>query len=178
MNRRGVLIGGVVAVAAGAGIASSLWRSRKKADAQTAESAGAPDIWTLAFDTPDGGRIQMASFHGKPLLVNFWASWCPPCVSELPLVDRFSREQKTNGWGVVGLAVDTLEPVRSFLAKAPVGMPIALAGMEGVGLSRALGNASGALPFSVVFDGAGVPVRKKLGILTPEDLASWVAAVH
>jgi hypothetical protein len=63
------------------------------------------------------------------------------------------------------------------LAKAPVTMPIALAGVEGIGLSRNLGNVSGALPFSVVFDGAGVLVHKKLGILTPEDLSAWGNAI-
>jgi thiol-disulfide isomerase/thioredoxin len=175
MKRREAVVTAVVVLAGGAGIASSLWRGEKRKRRLEAEAAAASNIWTLGFDTPDGGRIQMQSFRGKPLLVNFWASWCPPCVSELPMVDAFAKQQKANGWGVVGIAVDTLEPVRTFLAKSPVTMPIGLAGMDGVGLSRVLGNASGALPFSVVFDSKGAPIHTKLGILTPEDLASWVA---
>ena len=99
-------------------------------------------------------------------------------MSELPLVDRFRREQNPRGWEVVGIAVDTLEPVRSFLGKSPVAFPIALAGMEGVGLSRSLGNDTGALPFTVVFDTAGDVARRQLGVLTEKGLADWVSSVH
>jgi thiol-disulfide isomerase/thioredoxin len=172
MNRRMALTAGIVAIAGAAGVGTSLWRARN------ASNDLPPGLWDLAFDTPQAGRLQLASFRGKPLLMNFWASWCPPCVSELPLIDKFRREQIAKGWEVLGVAVDTLEPVRAFLAKSPVGFPIALAGMEGVGLSRTLGNTTGALPFSVVFDGGGRPVHRKLGVLTPEDLENWVREIR
>jgi len=172
MNRRIALTSGIVAIAGAAGVGTSVWRSRNAANDLP------PGLWDLAFDTPQAGRLQLASFRGKPLLMNFWASWCPPCVSELPLIDKFRRDQLAKGWEVLGVAVDTLEPVRAFLAKSPVGFPIALAGMEGVALSRTLGNSTGALPFSVVFDGAGRPARRKLGVLTPQDLENWGGEVR
>jgi len=172
MNRRRLtlLTGAALAeTAAGAGVA--WWRSRPEA------VDGNAAIWTLRFETPTGGQLALADLRGKPLLLNFWATWCPPCVGELPLLDRFHHEQQARGWQVVGLAVDNLAPVREFLGKRPVGFAIGLAGVDGVALSRTLGNTGGALPFSVVFDAAGKVAERKLGVIQPEDLTRWTAVI-
>jgi thiol-disulfide isomerase/thioredoxin len=172
MNRRRTLMTGaaVAAVVAGAGLA--WWRSRPA----RVDSAAA--IWPLRFETPTGGVLALAALRGSPLLLNFWATWCPPCVSELPLLDRFYGEQHAHGWQVVGLAVDKLEPVREFLVQRPVAFAIGLAGLEGVELSRSMGNAAGALPFTVVLDRAGRVVQRKLGVIRTDDLTRWVSADH
>lgn len=129
--------------------------------------------------TADNGRpVSLTNFGGKILILNFWATWCPPCVTELPLLDRFHNEQRALRWQVVGLAVDQLAPVKDFLRQRPVGFPVGMAGMEGVELSRRLGNSAGALPFSIAFDSEGVPVQRKLGVLTEPDLLGWVASVR
>lgn len=169
MNRRLALMTGAAAAAGAAGAGLAWWRSRRGPTDDGAE------IWPLHFATPAGGQLTLAELRGKPLLLNFWATWCAPCVSELPLLDSFHREQQARGWQVVGLAVDNLAPVREFLGKHPVGFAIALAGVEGVELSRTMGNASGALPFTVVFDNSGRVVQRKLGAIQPDDLARWVA---
>lgn len=171
MNRRLALMSGAAVAAGMAGAGAAWWRSRN------AVAGGGASIWPLHFETPAGDRLVLADLRGKPLLLNFWATWCPPCVSELPLLDRFHREQQAAGWQVVGLAVDNLAPVREFLGKHPVGFAIGLAGVEGVELSRTMGNAGGALPFSVVFDRAGQAVERKLGVIKPDDLTRWAATV-
>ena len=170
-QRRLALLTGAALAATAAGAGVAWWRSRPDAvDGGTA-------IWTLRFETPAGGQLALADLRGKPLLLNFWATWCPPCVSELPLLDRFHREQQARGWQVVGLAVDNLAPVREFLGKRPVGFAIGLAGIDGVALSRTLGNTGGALPFSVVFDAAGKVAERKLGVIQPEDLTRWTSTI-
>jgi thiol-disulfide isomerase/thioredoxin len=118
----------------------------------------------------------MASFKGKPLLLNFWATWCPPCVEEMPLLDRFFTENSANGWQVLGLAVDQAAPVKRFLEARPVGFAIALAGLAGTDLSRTLGNSAGGLPFSVAFDRSGRIVQRKMGQLGAQDLQQWRSA--
>jgi len=172
MNRRHLLISGaaVAAVGAGAGLA---WWQRKPPAAPGPEAA----LWGMQFDAPAGGTLPMSSLQGKPLLLNFWATWCAPCVKEMPMLDAFQRAQAAAGWQVVGLAVDGPTPVREFLAARAIGFKIGLAGMEGVELSRSLGNANGGLPFSVVFDGKGAVIDRKLGALTEEKLAEWARKV-
>lgn len=89
------------------------------------------------------------------------------------MLDRFHREQGDSGWQVAGLAIDSAEPVREFLARHPVGFPIALAGAKGVTIARSLGNLRGALPFSVIYDAGGNVITHKLGALTMDELNSW-----
>ena len=115
----------------------------------------------------------MGAFAGKPLLLNFWATWCPPCVDELPMLNTFNRENKANGWQVVGLAIDQPSSVRKFLARLPLDFPVGLAGLGGSELGRSLGNLTGGLPFTVVFSGDGRVAHRKMGQVTPEDLKTW-----
>jgi thiol-disulfide isomerase/thioredoxin len=131
-------------------------------------------VWTAEFDTPKGETLKLADFRGKPLVLNFWATWCPPCVEEMPLLDAFFRQNSANGWQVIGLAIDQPSLVRRFMGQFPVDYPIALGGMNGSELGRLLGNAQGGLPFTVVFDAAGNVKVQKLGKLSADEIKSWV----
>jgi len=111
--------------------------------------------------------------RGRPLLINFWATWCPPCVDELPLIDGFYRENARKSWQVVGLAIDQPSAVRTFLQRTPVTFPVGMAGLEGTELARSLGNTSGGLPFTVVLGADGHVRQRRIGRVAPSDLAQW-----
>jgi thiol-disulfide isomerase/thioredoxin len=170
-NRRW-LLGATAASATALGAGFALWRF------QTAEiSVAEPPVegfWSLQWDTPQGSRLAMESFRGQPLLINFWATWCTPCVEELPLINDFYRQNSGNGWQVLALAVDKLAPVQSFLQRMPLDFPVGMAGMTGTELGRSLGNMAGGLPFSVVLSAEGMIVQRKLGRLSAADLATWL----
>lgn len=176
MTRRNLLVAGVAVAAASAGLGWALHRQINRPDDESAapDPARPADVWSLRFARPGGGELALADLRGRPLLLNFWATWCPPCVEEMPLLDRFQREQAATGWQVVGLAVDSAAPVVEFLAKHPMSFAIGMAGMEGTALTRALGNTQGALPFSVIFDAKGHAVDRKLGAVSQDDLRRWV----
>lgn len=165
-RRSWLLLAGVGAAAAGAGLGL-----REYLHPAPPEPIDA--LWQLELPTPEGARLNLASLKGRPLLVNFWATWCPPCVEEMPLLDRFHQENATNGWQVLGLAADSAAAVRSFLQRVKVGFPIALAGMPAIELSKSLGNTNGGLPFSVAVSAAGVVTQRKIGRLSVEDLQRW-----
>jgi len=156
-----------VAAAAGAGLA--WWRLRPADVRQDALAA----LWALELAMPDGGRWVMARLKGQTLVLNFWATWCPPCIEELPLLNAFYRENKSNGWQVLGLAVDKPVSVQAFLARRPLDFPVALAGMEGLTLSTSLGNQAGGLPFSVLIGADGSILARKIGKLSADDLTAW-----
>lgn len=167
--RRRWLFASVAGAAAAAGVGLSWWQGQPDDD----PGAGALPIWDMEFPTPGGDTMAMRAFAGKPLLLNFWATWCPPCIEEMPLLDRFYAENSANGWQVLGMAVDQVSAVNRFLTQTPVRFPITLAGMSGVELSRSLGNQGGGLPFTVVFDGAGQIVQRKMGRVSEQDLLQW-----
>jgi len=160
-------------VAAAAGLGGAWWRQGRAAGGGEQLDAS---VWGIKFDRPEGGELDFATLKGKPLLINFWATWCPPCVEELPMVNSFFRENAGNGWQVVGLAIDQPSAVRKFLAKTPVDFPIGLAGLQGTDLVRELGNTSGGLPFTLVIAADGSVAARKMGKLEPSDLASWLRA--
>jgi thiol-disulfide isomerase/thioredoxin len=171
--RRRWLFASVAGAAAAAGVGLWWWQARPGDTAFTATNP----FWDMVFPTPGGGTLAMRSLMGKPLLLNFWATWCPPCIEEMPLLDRFHAANRANGWQVLGMAVDQGAAVERFLARTPVGFAITLAGMSGVELSRSMGNPAGGLPFTVVFDGAGRIVQRKIGQVNAQDLQQW-SALH
>lgn len=159
---------GAGAALAGAGLA--WWRLQPR--------QSVPDVtdifWSRRFERPQGGELLDAqTLRGKPLLLNFWATWCPPCVEELPMIDAFFRENSSKGLQVLALAVDQPSSVRRFLERQALSFPVGLAGLEGMGLVRSLGNPQGGLPFSVFFNADGGIYLQKLGQLSPQDLRKW-----
>ena len=171
-NRRRWLIGTVATMATLGGFGLA-WHTFQSTDGVDGTGSG---FWRLEFVTPEGQMLRTYSLRNRNLLLNFWASWCPPCVDELPLLSRFYSENLANGWQVLGLAIDEPDPVKRFLAHAPVSFPVAMGGASGLELSRALGNQIGGLPFTVVLDSEGFVVHRKMGPISADDLRTWTAA--
>ena len=133
-------------------------------------------LWGLTLPTPEGSGLNLKSLRGKPLLLNFWATWCPPCVEELPLLNQFYRQQRqkhervAKSFQMLGIAADKPVPVMQFLKNHPLDFPTVLAGFDGITLSKQLGNTSGGLPYSVWIDANGTVLFTKEGQLTANEL--------
>jgi thiol-disulfide isomerase/thioredoxin len=198
VKRRNMLYGGAAVAAGLAGAGVAWWTDRLKGGQgqatpnagqvaavvpAPASAPGDPDkgareaaaaFWSLSFETPDGQTLPMSSFRGKRLLVNFWATWCPPCVDELPLLDYFYQENRDKNWQLLGLAVDQPGAVRDWLKNRPLNYPVGMAAQSGIALGKSLGNTEGSLPFSVLFDPQGELLQRKVGRVLAEDLGAWM----
>lgn len=196
MNRRNMALGAVAAVAGAAGVGVAWWQQGRdgragltgqpltapavgtaasQASSNEMHSEALRDFWNLSFETPAGQALSMASLRGKPLLVNFWATWCPPCIEELPLLDSFYRTNQGKGWQVIGLAVDQPSAVQKWLLSKPLSFPVGMAGFQGTELVKSFGNTSGSLPFTLVVSAAGGVIARKTGKVTPDELQRWLA---
>jgi thiol-disulfide isomerase/thioredoxin len=164
---------GAGAIAAGLGLGLAWWKSQSQSGASTQVAEPFPGFWDQQWNTPQGTPLLLQSFRGKPLLINFWATWCPPCIEELPLINAFYKQNRANGWQVIGLAIDKPASVQAFLQKMPLDFPLAVEPVSGTDLARELGNPSGSLPFSIALNAQGGIVQRKLGRLTQEDLDLW-----
>ena len=168
-SRRTWLAAAGVALVAGA----TAYSLRSPSGERRAPGPEEEAFWQQEFTQLDGSLLKMAAFRGKPLVVNFWATWCPPCIAELPLLDAFFAENSSKSWQVVGLAVDQPSSVKRFLTQNPLSFPVALAGATGTDVSRSLGNLSSGLPFTAVFGPAGEIRHRKIGRLSAGDMEAW-----
>jgi thiol-disulfide isomerase/thioredoxin len=125
-----------------------------------------------AFALPglDGSERRSAEWAGKVLVVNFWATWCPPCLREIPAFTQLQASYGERGVQFVGIAIDDADEVRDFAARQPLNYPILLGGLKGDALSRQLGIRMGSLPYTVVFDAKGEMRARRLGEYKRDDL--------
>jgi thiol-disulfide isomerase/thioredoxin len=165
-----VLIAGVAALALAAGIYVRM-ESRSGAPGPDAVSA----LTTAEFKDLSGESGSLERWRGRVLVVNFWASWCPPCREEIPGLARISGQFARKGVQVVGIAVDSADKARESAAELGVNYPVLVAGLEVIDLTRRLGNRAGGLPFTVILDRQGRLVRAHLGLISEAELARIVA---
>lgn len=134
------------------------------------------EIGQLAFEFPDvDGRPQnVAQWRGKVLVINFWATWCPPCLKEIPEFVEWQREYQARNVQFVGIAVEDSLPVAKYLNSQAVNYPILVAGDAGSELARQLGNLFNAVPFTVVVDSQGRIVYRQPGEMSKEQFLQAV----
>ena len=167
MNRRQwIVIAGVSVLALLTGVFTSQWISQSGLASEPSIKAFFANSW----QTPDGKPADTQDWRGKVLVVNFWASWCPPCVEEMPTLDKVAQEYSAKNVLIVGIGIDSPSNIREFLQKTPVSYPIVIGGLEGSNLSKQMGNAQGALPYTVVINPKGKSIYTKLGKITEDEL--------
>jgi len=123
----------------------------------------------------EGRDIVFRHYLGKPIVVNFWATWCAPCVEEMPELSAMAQTMPNIQF--VGIGIDTADKIRQFVDKIPVSYPLLVAGHAGIALLRELGNATGGLPFTVMLDANGSMIDTVLGQVQPADLRERVQAL-
>lgn len=138
---------------------------------------GRGDI-VVPFDVAvlDGRTLSLpAAYAGRRVLVNVWASWCGPCIEEMPELDRFARDQGANGVQVLGLALDDADAVRAFLARIPVRYPIAIDAPGPADAGVRLGNPRGVLPYTALLSEDGRLLKQRIGPFAHGEIDGWVA---
>jgi peroxiredoxin len=131
---------------------------------------GSARFFALALPDASGSTIPMSQYRGKPVLVNFWATWCPPCVDEMPELNALQQEFGTRKLQIVGIGIDSAANIAEFAKKQKIDYPLVVGGASGTDLSRQLGNKSGGLPFTVLIDSNGKLSKHYLGRVKIDEL--------
>ena len=195
ITRRGLVIAAGLGVGAfTAGFAVSRWRrdglstpgpapgeaarnaaGDEKVASSSAELGGeAPDFH---FTDRHGGEHRLSDWQGKVRVVNFWATWCPPCVHEIPMLIELQQSLASRGVQIVGVAVD--DPDSAFAMAEELGMnyPTMADSRRTIDLLHAYGNRAAALPFTAFVDPQGSIRDRHVGALTPELTRSKIEAL-
>ncbi|MFN3716728.1 MAG: TlpA family protein disulfide reductase [Thiobacillus sp.] len=148
-----------------AALAAGVWFARGHYAPAASDAAALAALHQASYPDPQGRAQALAQWAGRLRVVNFWASWCAPCREEMPDFDALARRYRHKGVEFIGIAVDTEANVQAFLQKQPVSYPILIGGGNAHLLARQLGNATGALPYTLVLDREGRVVIRHLGRL-------------
>jgi len=167
-----------VAIAAGAGGVYAGRRFLASSDRPAPVSTrGAASLFAATLPDSHGVSTPLTRWQGKPLVLNFWATWCAPCVAEMPDLQRLFEAYQARGVGFVGIGIDKADAIAEFATRVGVTYPLLVGGYSGTDLARDFGNANGSLPFTVVLNRAGGVAATQLGRIRAENLRSIIDSV-
>ena len=153
----------VFIIAAVVALAGGIWLQSKNQPETQSEAMKLPD-----YRLPDltGNERSLSEWRGKTVIVNFWATWCPPCREEIPEFVALQQEFQDRGLQFVGIAIETKESVEKYLDFVDINYPMLIAGDQGIILTQQWGNSAGILPFSLIFNQQGEMIHKQVGQLS------------
>lgn len=164
MTRKTALLLLIAVLFAGIGAYVGVKRFQPAAPADTAVGA----LMQLSLADSRGQQRKMMEWQGKTLLVNFWATWCPPCVDEMPELEQLQADKGAKGLQIVGIGIDSPTNIREFAQKHKITYPLLIGGLQGTELSRTFGNEAGGLPFTVLIGSDGQVKQTYMGRLNLE----------
>jgi thiol-disulfide isomerase/thioredoxin len=148
---------------------------------QSANTASAP-IAAISSDAIFASRIAdlagvrqpLAQWRGKVLVVNFWATWCPPCRKEIPEFIKLQQQYGSQGLQFIGIALDDKANVQNFADEVGINYPILIGDLEAMVLAKNSGNRLGGLPYTVIIDQKGKIIATETGELSTTKLTAII----
>ena len=160
----------MVGLALLAGLSASLYINT----VSNTEVASAARLDEIKLPGLDGSKQDINQWQGKLVLVNFWATWCPPCLEEIPVFLSLRNKYAAAGFEVIGISIDDVSKVEQFRDTMQISYPLLDGEKNGMVLMHALGNNIGGLPYSVLFDRSGKAVETKSGPYQEQELKDLI----
>jgi thiol-disulfide isomerase/thioredoxin len=166
-----LLITAVLALAGGYWIAQSMHTAKQV----TTLTFSGGELIDFTLPDLDGKKQSLHQWRGKVIILNFWASWCPPCREEIPLFTALQKKHPDGDLQVIGVAIDNKTSVMVFRQFVNMNYPVLIGDDDdALNLVAQYGNRMGSLPYTVIIDRSGAIVARKLGILTQIELESLI----
>ena len=128
-------------------------------------------IDSFVLDDLDGQPLDILDLHNqKPLIINFWATWCAPCRKEMPLLNNYYLTRNSDQANVLGIAIDDIDQVNSFIAELGINFPVLVGQSEAYELMQTLGNTILTLPYTILVNSEGRIIWSKSTEIKREDL--------
>ncbi len=155
------------------GIGAYFGNKRHEPAAPAATAVGA--LMQSSFPDADDKPRKMSEWQGKTVLLNFWATWCPPCVSEMPELVQLQNDFSGKNLQIIGIGIDSRSNIQDFSNKHHISYPLLVAGMEGTVVSKQFGNDTGGLPFTVLITPEGKVQKTYMGRLDMQKVRADLA---
>lgn len=137
---------------------------------ETPKLGAVEKFFNLSMDNAKGQEQALSLWKGKVLVVNFWATWCAPCVKEMPDLSALQIEMASKNIQIIGIGIDTAANITEFSTKYKISYPLYVAGLSGTNLMREFGNQSGGLPYTLLIGSDGRVKKAYLGQLKMDGL--------
>lgn len=174
MSRRQTILIVTLAIAfASAGF----YLNSQRLTASPAQNDAVETLLAQKLNEVSKGPTELEQWKGRVLVVNFWATWCPPCVEEMPELTELQDKVQGQNVQILGIGIDSPDNIKDFASKLKINYPLYIAGMEGTSLTTQFGNKAGGLPFTVLIDKEGKIVKTYTGRLNIKNLENDIRNV-
>lgn len=141
------------------------------------ESSAAERLYAASMHDARGQSQALSQWQGRYLVVNFWATWCAPCVKEMPELDLVQRQYARRNVTIVGIGIESEDKVRQFRDRLGLDLTLLAGGYGALSLARGFGDDQGVLPYTVMLSTKGEVLHTRAGALQPGQLQAWLAAL-